>query len=332
MWNPTVALGTATHEYIGYLLPMGPFFVVTHLLGVPLWVAQRLWIGSILFAAGAASSTSHASWVCAGPGPSAAAAAYMLSPYFLQYAARISVILLPWAGLPFMLAFTIVALRRGGWREPALFAMVVALVSGINASSIIYVAVAPILWLLYAVLVLRESTLASRPGRRPAHFRAHPRSVPVVDGGPRGRGGLRSQRPEVHRDRLVDVADLQRLRDPPGPGLLVLLRLRPPGRLDDRGRPLHPEDRPAGHVLRRARPGRSWPLRSSAGASAPSSSCSSSSASSSRSGRSRTPTPHGSAAPSRTSWSTPRPGLALRSTDRATPVVLLALACSWAVR
>jgi len=42
----------------------------------------------------------------------------MLSPYFLQYASRISVLLLPWAGLPFMLAFTIVALRRGGWREP----------------------------------------------------------------------------------------------------------------------------------------------------------------------------------------------------------------------
>ena len=82
----------------------------------------------------------------------------MLSPYFLQYAGRISVILLPWAGLPFMLGLTIVAVRRGGWREPALFAFVVALVSGINASSIIYVGVAPVLWILYAVVVLREST------------------------------------------------------------------------------------------------------------------------------------------------------------------------------
>ena len=33
MWNPTVGLGTVTHEYIGYLLPMGPFFAVFHLLG-----------------------------------------------------------------------------------------------------------------------------------------------------------------------------------------------------------------------------------------------------------------------------------------------------------
>ena len=53
MWDPTVGLGTVTHEYIGYLLPMGPFFAVFHLLGVPVWVAQRLWLGSILFVAGA---------------------------------------------------------------------------------------------------------------------------------------------------------------------------------------------------------------------------------------------------------------------------------------
>ena len=82
----------------------------------------------------------------------------MLSPYFLQYAGRISVILLPWSGLPFLVGLTIVALRRGGWREPALFAVVVACVSGINATSIIYVGVAPLLWILYAVVVLRETT------------------------------------------------------------------------------------------------------------------------------------------------------------------------------
>ena len=158
MWNPTVGLGTVTHEYIGYLLPMGPFFAVFHVLGVPVWVAQRLWLGSILFAAGLGILYLSRILGLRGPGPAAAALAYMLSPYFLQYSGRISVILLPWAGLPVMLGLTIVALRRGGWREPALFAVVVALVSGINASSIIYVGVAPVLWLFFAVIVLREST------------------------------------------------------------------------------------------------------------------------------------------------------------------------------
>ncbi len=157
-WNPTVALGTVNHQYIGYLLPMGPFYAVFHLLGVPVWVAQRLWLGTILFGAGLGVLYLSRILGLKGPGPIAAALAYMLSPYFLQYAGRISVILLPWAGLPFMLGLTIVALRRGGWREPALFAFVVALVSGINASSVIYVGVAPILWLFYAVVVLREST------------------------------------------------------------------------------------------------------------------------------------------------------------------------------
>ena len=123
------------------------------------------------------------------PGRLVAALAYMLSPYFLQYAGRISVILLPWAGLPFMVAFTVVALRRGGWRYPALFALVVALVSGINATSILYVGVAPVLWLLYAVVVEREATWRQAPGHRAARSALLTLGAcAVVDRRARGRG------------------------------------------------------------------------------------------------------------------------------------------------
>jgi hypothetical protein len=158
MWDPSVALGTVTHEYIGYLLPMGPFYWLFSAVGVPVWVAQRIWLGTILFAAGAGVLLLSRTLSLRAPARTVAALAFMLSPYFLQYAGRISVILLPWAGLPFMVAFAARALRRGGWRYPALFALVVALTSGINASSIIYVGVAPVLWLVYAVAVEREST------------------------------------------------------------------------------------------------------------------------------------------------------------------------------
>ncbi len=158
MWDPSVALGTVTHEYIGYLLPMGPFYWFFSVLGVPVWVAQRLWLGSILFAAGAGVLLLCRTFELRLPGRMVAALAFMLSPYFLQYAGRISVILLPWAGLPFMVVFAVQALRRGGWRYPALFALVVAVTSGINASSIIYVGVAPVLWLVFAVAVEHEST------------------------------------------------------------------------------------------------------------------------------------------------------------------------------
>ncbi len=158
MWDPSVALGTVTHENVGYLLPMGPFYWVAAELHVPLWVAQRLWMAALLFAAGTGMLLLWRVLRTDGPGRWVAAGAFMFTPYVLQYAGRISVILLPWAGLPWMVAFVILALRRGGWRYPALFALVVALVSGINASSILYVGLAPALWLPYAVLVRRSAT------------------------------------------------------------------------------------------------------------------------------------------------------------------------------
>ena len=152
LWDPNVGMGTVTHENIGYLLPMGPFYWVLAELHVPLWVAQRLWMGSLLLAAGAGVVYLCRTVGLTGPGRYVATVAFMFTPYVLQYAGRISVILMPWAGLPWMIAFAVLALRRGGWRYPALFALVVALVSGINASSILYVGVGPALYLPYAVL------------------------------------------------------------------------------------------------------------------------------------------------------------------------------------
>jgi arabinofuranan 3-O-arabinosyltransferase len=51
MWDPGVGLGTVSHQTIGYLWPMGPWFWTFDALGVPDWVAQRLWWGTLLFAA-----------------------------------------------------------------------------------------------------------------------------------------------------------------------------------------------------------------------------------------------------------------------------------------
>ncbi|MGA8723401.1 MAG: alpha-(1-_3)-arabinofuranosyltransferase family protein [Acidimicrobiales bacterium] len=158
LWDPSVGLGTVTHENIGYLLPMGPYFWVMAELHVPLWVAQRLWMGALLFAAGAGALFLCRTIGLNGPGRYVAALGYMYTPYVLQYAGRISVILMPWSGLPWMIAFVILAVRHRGWRYPALFALVVALVSGINASSVLYVGVAPALFLPYAVLVTKEAT------------------------------------------------------------------------------------------------------------------------------------------------------------------------------
>ena len=53
IWDPFVALGSVTHETIGYLFPMGPFYWFFSAGHIPTWIAQRLWLGSLLFAAAA---------------------------------------------------------------------------------------------------------------------------------------------------------------------------------------------------------------------------------------------------------------------------------------
>lgn len=159
IWDPSQGLGTVTHQQIGYLWPMGPFFLATHLLGVPTWVAERLWVAALLTAAGWGVLFCCRVLGLAGPGRLVAAACFMLSPYTLQYLGRISVILLPWAGLGWMVGLTARAARRGGWRDPALFALVTATVGSINATALLYVGLAPLLWLLFATFVAREVTL-----------------------------------------------------------------------------------------------------------------------------------------------------------------------------
>ncbi|MFM7060105.1 MAG: alpha-(1-_3)-arabinofuranosyltransferase family protein [Actinomycetes bacterium] len=159
MWDPNIGLGTVTHQNIGYLFPMGPYYWLMETLGLPDWVTQRLWLGTVLLAAGLGVLFLFRTLGVRGAGAVVGAMAFMLSPYLLDYAARISVILLPWAGLPWMLAFVIRALRRGGWRYPALFALTVQVVGGVNATSLVFAGLAPLLWLPYAVWGSREVDL-----------------------------------------------------------------------------------------------------------------------------------------------------------------------------
>ena len=159
MWDPNTGLGTVTHQNIGYLLPMGPYYTAISWLGIPMWVGQRLWMGTLLFAAGTGVLYCARRLGLEGPGRFVAAVSYMLSPYILDYLDRISAILMPWAALGFMMGLTIEAARSGRWRYPALFALVVALVGGVNATSIVMVIAAPAAWLVYATWVTREVPL-----------------------------------------------------------------------------------------------------------------------------------------------------------------------------
>ena len=179
VWSSQTGLGTITHQNIGYLWPMGPFYWLLDAVGLPDWLAQRLWIATIIFAAGMGvrflcrtlgwANVERRDADDGGDGDRTrrispeqwgavlvASTAYMFSPYLLNYSARISVILLPWAALPWLIALTARALRQGGWRYPALFALVVLTVGGINATALILVGLGPLLYVVHAVWVDRE--------------------------------------------------------------------------------------------------------------------------------------------------------------------------------
>ncbi len=169
MWDPNAGMGVVTHQNIGFLLPQGAFFRLLDLVGLPTWVAQRLWTGSVLFLAGAGVLFLMRSFRWPDRFAFVAAAGYMLTPYVLEYEARMSAILLPYTGLGWLVGITVRGLReaRGGlaawwpdgWRWPAAFGLTVALVGSSNASSLIFVLLAPMLWLPFALWGTREVRL-----------------------------------------------------------------------------------------------------------------------------------------------------------------------------
>ena len=126
--------GWVPHQVIAYLWPQGPWYWAFDGVGVPDWVAHRLWIGTLFLLAG-----TGVLW-CArrlGLGLVAAftaAVVYQLSPYVLPYVSRTSAMLLPWAGLGWLVGLTVLAATRSRWRHAALAALVVFTVGAVNAT------------------------------------------------------------------------------------------------------------------------------------------------------------------------------------------------------
>ena len=81
-----------------------------------------------------------------------AAFAYGFSPYLLSYLARLSAILGPWAALPWMVLLAAKAARTRSWKPAAQFAVVIALVGSVNATSLVLAGLAPVIWLVTDVV------------------------------------------------------------------------------------------------------------------------------------------------------------------------------------
>jgi arabinofuranan 3-O-arabinosyltransferase len=171
--------GWVPHQQIAYLWPSGPWFWLLDTVGLPDWVAHRLWIATVMFAAGAGVRWAARILGLGSGAALAAALVYQLSPFILAYISRTSLLLLPWAALGWIVGLTIRAGvasasplagsgwrdRLGRWRDPAAIALVVATIGAVNATAVALIVPAPLLWLIHAAwqrsLTWRQATAAA---------------------------------------------------------------------------------------------------------------------------------------------------------------------------
>ena len=159
LWNESWSGGTVTHQNIGYLWPMGPYYLLTDWLGMPDWIAQRLWLGSILFAAAMGAYVCFRSLWRERWSATTGAFAYGLSPFVLGHITGQSALLLPFVALPWLLWAVRNALRANPWRWAASAALITTTAGALNGSSILFVLAGVMLWIPYAVWWERSSTL-----------------------------------------------------------------------------------------------------------------------------------------------------------------------------
>ena len=152
MWDPNIGLGTVTHQNIGYLFPMGPWYWIFEQLGAPDWVAQRLWLGTVLFAAGAGVLFLLRTSVARRRRARAPRRRRPLAGRRVRAGRRWRLHALalrprerrPDLGAPAAVGGPAVARRAhparratGSWRHPAAFALVVTVVGGVNATALV---------------------------------------------------------------------------------------------------------------------------------------------------------------------------------------------------
>ncbi|MEM1332668.1 MAG: alpha-(1-_3)-arabinofuranosyltransferase family protein, partial [Actinomycetota bacterium] len=139
--------GWVPHQQIAYLWPTGPWYTAFDVLGVPDWVAHRLWIGTLLALAGIGVG-----WMLRRLGFGVLAALtgallYQLSPYVLAYVSRTSSLLLPFAALGWIVGLTSLAIHdrhRVPWRWPVVIGLVVFSIGAPNATALIMIVAAPL--------------------------------------------------------------------------------------------------------------------------------------------------------------------------------------------
>lgn len=145
LWNGDEWFGTLQDQYIGYAFPMAPFYLAGHLLQVPVWITERLWLAT-LTATAFCGLVRLAEAVRIGTSKSriVAGLAFALWPTFTiiigsTSAGALPGLLVPWAVLPLVRA------ANGGsvLRAAARSGLAVLFMGGVNATSTLAVLILP---------------------------------------------------------------------------------------------------------------------------------------------------------------------------------------------
>lgn len=132
LWDPLEWFGGVQDQYIGYAFPMGAFYLIMHLLQMPVWLAERVWMSLLIVVAfWGPVKLAEALGIGSRPTRLLAGAAFALWPTFTILVGSSSAgvlpgMLAPWAVLPLA--------RCGSARRAAASSgLVVACMGGVNA-------------------------------------------------------------------------------------------------------------------------------------------------------------------------------------------------------
>lgn len=153
-WDMRFLGGWVPHQNVGYLWPTGPFFYFFELIDVPDWIAHRLWIATLMAIAGISTARLARFMGLGVPAAFLAGLAYQFSPYVLPYISRTSALLLPWCLLPWLVHLASKYALHRRVRDLVVFGLIVASSGGLNATALLMVAPAPLIWMF--VLLKRQ--------------------------------------------------------------------------------------------------------------------------------------------------------------------------------
>jgi arabinofuranan 3-O-arabinosyltransferase len=162
LWRAVPYLGQEQHD--GILVPMAVVVWMFRSVGFPIWVAERLWHGFLLFAT--VGSTILLVDGLRGRrtviAPLTAGLAYTLTPYTIGYGLPFTPVFLPYVLLPLLLLVAFRGAGEHGLMWPAAFGLITFLMGGGNGAPQMYVLMAA--WTLIAWQVFARKTVSVRRG------------------------------------------------------------------------------------------------------------------------------------------------------------------------